>query len=62
MKKALTIVLALVMIMSLVSTFAFADIPEYDLTGCKPLKIVLPLPNGTTAVDTVYTEKAMAGQ
>ncbi|MEN6562914.1 MAG: TRAP transporter substrate-binding protein [Christensenella sp.] len=33
---------------------------EYDLTGCEALKITLPLPNGVTAVDTVYTEKWMA--
>lgn len=32
----------------------------YDLTGCEPLVISLPLPNGVTAVDTVYTEKWMA--
>lgn len=32
---------------------------NYDLTGCEALKITLPLPNGVTAVDTVYTEKWM---
>lgn len=31
----------------------------YDLTGCDALKITLPLPNGVTAVDTVYAEKWM---
>ena len=31
----------------------------YDLSGCEELQIVLPLPNGVTAVDTVFTEKWM---
>ena len=59
MKKTLAVILAIVMSLTLFSSFAFAETTEYDLTGCKPLKIVMPLPNGTTAVDTVYTEKAM---
>lgn len=48
------------------TTLAVASAPDaqqnnggYDLTGCKALTITLPLPNGTTAVDTVFTEKWM---
>jgi len=58
MKRVLTLVLALILTLSMMG-FASAEAPAYDLTGCEPLKIVLPLPNGVTAVDTVYTEKWM---
>lgn len=60
MKKLIALFLAAIMCFALIGTTAFADDAAYDLTGCEALKITLPLPNGTTAVDTVYTEKAMA--
>lgn len=84
MKKILSLVLAMLMLLSLAacggSSAPATEAPAtqapaaeapaapeapaadgaYDLTGCDAIQIVLPLPNGVTAVDTVYTEKWMA--
>ena len=57
MKKVLVLVLVALMCMQCA---ALAESEQtYDLSGCEPLKITLPLPNGITAIDTVYTEQWM---
>ena len=53
--------LALVLFVTMTTALALPVSAEstYDLTGCEPLEILFPCPNGATALDTVYTEQWM---
>lgn len=58
-KRMISVLLAAALVTTMGTISAFAAETEYDLTGCEEVKITLPLPNGVTAIDTVYTEKWM---
>ena len=57
-KRLLALVLTVALFTAITGTVSAES--TYDLTGCEPLKILFPCPNGATALDTVYTEKWMA--
>ncbi len=56
-RKLLSLALFVTLLTALACTASAES--SYDLTGCEPLKVLFPCPNGATALDTVYTEKWM---